>query len=295
MDSKTLLASVFCFCLILGSLIVAFTIPVMGAGGGGFVQSGATNNNGGTASCAVTLSNVQKGDFLIIGVWVLSGSTVSSVADGGDSFSKAVSSTVNVDTEEWIAAMNQASGSITVTATLSGSVANKCILVEVSNLLSTTADITSTGSGTANAATITMTVTSYTPPADDYCQAFGGLTGAGAWGTITQAPSSPFFADRLIGTGANTKVLASYFNANSPGTANTASNLFTTQGATTLSYDAIVACFPGGITTVTTTPTTVTTTSTIVKCSNCGEAPNYSWLLVFPFILIILVLLIRRR
>ena len=266
------LAVLFCSALIAFSLLAVF-VPAGKTFGGGIVQSLGTNNNGGTSSCAVTLSangGVVKNDYIIIQVWVTKGTTVSSVSDGtgGSNFGKVISSAVNVDDEQWIEQYTGNTGSVTVTATLSGSAINKCVAAEIDGLSSKTADATSTGSGTLSASSPwTATVSSFSPPNTDFCYAGVAATETGTVSAIGQAPASPFQNDKTSGTAANGKQLFDYAAWNFDATAfapTTASDSITTTGLTGGGWDDVIGCYPTATTFTSSTTTSTTTTTTTI-------------------------------
>ena len=269
---KKELAELFLISLIVLSLVSAFTIPTAKAFGGGIVES-LGNNNSVASTCAVTLSaqgGVVKNDYIIISVWIAKGTTVSSVSDGtgGSNFVKTISSTVNVDDEQWIEQYTGNTGSVTITATFSGSAANKCIATEVDGLSSKTADITSTGSGTLTSTTPwTASVSSFSPPNTDFCYASVAATETGTVTAISQAPASPFQNDKTIGTAGNGKQLFDYAAWNFDATAfapTTATDTITTTGLTGGGWDDIIGCYPTATTFTSSTSTTTTTTSTSI-------------------------------
>ena len=240
--------------------------------------------------------------------------TVTGITDNDSlTYSFIVSKTIAVagDVEGWWSCNSAPSKGTTVTPTVGGSggTAEIITLYELtpSDSSCTVRSSTGTGSGTGN-----PSVSSYTPiNASFVIGAWNCATTSGPTCGVTQANGYSI----TDGGGAYTaQNILEPLHATNNGTSET-SNAFAALTGTGITWNEISMSFvrptPNALittttstTTTTTSPTTTTstltttgatTTTTSFKCTNCGEAPNYSWLLVFPFILIILVLLVRRR
>ncbi len=256
--------------------------------GGGFIQSGRANNNGGSTSCVITLTNVIKNDYLlfisyhIVGPNSNSPITVSSITDSnGDIFTLGARNTIAMQLNIYAAKFSGITGSVTVTITFSASTTNKCILEEVSGLTSTTIDSSSFDSGNVNTNSVTTDVTSFNPTINTYCIGAIGIIETGTITAITDSVANPFVFDTSVGTLGNLQQLRTLFRTQMDGTAQTAQDTITATGATSIIWNEVAACYSGG-------PATTTVTN------NVGE-PNFQWMWLIPLGLIVMIPIAARR
>lgn len=266
--------------LIAASVFVAVTDHPAYATGGGFYRQTNGTNEGGSTTCAMTLTvsagnTITTNDYIhLVSLSAGTSVTISSIVitgDAGDTFTKQAESVTYNRVAGYSAQYTGASVStLTITITYSSSDANTCLVAFMSGVTSGTAETISTGHNTATADNIAGVVGSVTPAADDACMASYGFDAAA--GTPSATTDSGLSTAYVYGTrtgGATGRyALTDMFRDDWPAsTATTAAWTETKTGATTMRFDAILVCYPAGgsattTTTTTTSPTTTTTTTT---------------------------------
>lgn len=254
--------------LLVLSFVAYLPNPVKALGGGKVQVANCVNGSATTCNSAIT--KVIQNDYILVAESnTLSSVTTNAPTDScGNTYTSVVTSHVQVDVGLWITKNTCATGTNTVTCNWSGSDAIRCRMKEVSGLNSTTASVTSTGSGSSTAVTtFTTSVSTVTPATDLYCDAAAQVSDS-VIVTFSAPVNSLWIIDGTLSAGTATP--AQNMDRNQwPASTSTIADMTWTEASSNPKWDEVLACFKTGsditstITTTSTTTTTETSTSTI--------------------------------
>lgn len=259
------------------------------ATGAAIISTAVNQTNSSTTTCVMTFGGGNNlptnGNYFIVTSAVTTGNTISSITDtAGDTFVKVVSKATNNNVTMFIAQYGGTTGTTnTITITYGGSVLNRCSAIQVVGIKSTTANQTSTGAGTGVSATLSNTVSSFTPTTNNFVvAAYFDESLAGTVTAVSEAWNTPFYIAGFGGiqgaTGTNFYFHSAYYPSWVSGSTVARVNV-TMTGSTTNRFDMIAASFWTGSSatvTETVTGTTTTTTAFSTTLTNTVTSTSYS-------------------